>query len=491
MSGKHRSGFQIGLRSFLWAFCILLALMVAAGVLTRLIPAGLFERTVDQGRTLVVPGSYRQIERPVYPVWRWFTAPVEVLWSGDSLTVITIILFLVFIGGSFAVVEKGQVLAHILATFVARFRARKYLLMAGVMFFFSLCGGVLGIYEEAVPLVVFVVPLAHALGWDTLVGLGMSLLALAFGFAASVTNPFTVGVAQAIAGLPLFSGAGFRAVFFLVTYALVFLFVYRYARRIERDPTRSLCYAEDAALREAHASGKGMAGIDAARAPRMKKASAWLSAWILLTLLFILVVVVTRGILPALSTYAFPVVGVFFLIAGLGAGLLAGLGMKGTFGAFWAGVINILPAVVLILMALSAKLIIVKGGIMDTILLAASNAITGAPKFLAAFLVYIATLVLEFFVGSASAKAFLMMPILAPLADLVGITRQATVLAYDIGDGFANMFFPTNALLLIALGLTVVGYPKWIRWTLPLQGIMFVVSMGFLMFAVAIGFGPF
>jgi len=84
-----------------------------------------------------------------------------------------------------------------------------------------------------------------------------------------------------------------------------------------------------------------------------------------------------------------------------------------------------------------------------------------------------------------------MMPILAPLADLVGITRQATVLAYDIGDGFANMFFPTNALLLIALGLTVVGYPKWIRWTLPLQGIMFVVSMAFLMFAVAIGFGPF
>jgi uncharacterized ion transporter superfamily protein YfcC len=128
---------------------------------------------------------------------------------------------------------------------------------------------------------------------------------------------------------------------------------------------------------------------------------------------------------------------------------------------------------------------------MDTILLAASNAITGAPKYLAAFLVYVATLVREFFVGSASAKAFLMMSTLAPLADLVGITRQATVLAYDIGDGFANMFFPTNALLLIELGLTVVGYPKWIRWTLPLQGIMFVVSMAFLMFAVAIGFGPF
>jgi uncharacterized ion transporter superfamily protein YfcC len=202
-------------------------------------------------------------------------------------------------------------------------------------------------------------------------------------------------------------------------------------------------------------------------------------------------VVTTRTAMPALSRYAFPLVGVFFLIAGLGAGFFAGMGARGAFGAFWKGLLNILPAVVLILMALSAKHIIVKGGIMDTILLAASGAIVGAPKFLAAFLVYVATLVLEFFVGSASAKAFLLMPILAPLADLVGITRQATVLAFDIGDGFANMFFPTNALLLIALGLTVVGYPKWIRWTLPVQGIMFLVSMAFLAIAVATGWGPF
>jgi uncharacterized ion transporter superfamily protein YfcC len=388
-------------------------------------------------------------------------------------------------------VEKGEVLKHILAVFVQRFRTRKYLLMAGVMFFFAVCGGVLGIYEEAVPLVVFIVPLAHALGWDTLVGLGMSLLALAFGFASSITNPFTVGVAQQIAGLPLFSGAGLRSVFFLITYIVVFLFVYRYAKRVEADPSRSLCRAEDAALREVHAEGKAVQGVEASRTPKMKRASAWLGGWIILTLVFIVVVVTTRSVLPALSTYAFPLVGVFFLIAGLGAGLFAGMGARGTLGAFWKGLVNILPAVLLILMALSAKHIVVNGGIMDTILLAASNAISGAPKFLAAFFVYVATLVLEFFVGSASAKAFLMMPILSPLADLVGITRQATVLAFDIADGFANMFFPTNALLLIALGLTTVGYPKWIRWTLSLQGIMFLVSMGFLMFVVATGFGPF
>jgi uncharacterized ion transporter superfamily protein YfcC len=209
------------------------------------------------------------------------------------------------------------------------------------------------------------------------------------------------------------------------------------------------------------------------------------------SLLFILAVVTLRNAAPALSTYAFPAVGVLFLVAGVGAGLMAGMGGRGTFGAFLVGLRNILPAIVLILMAMSIKQIIVQGGIMDTILKVASGAISGAPKYLAVFLVYIATLVLEFFIGSASAKAFLMMPILAPLADLVGITRQTTVLAYDIGDGFANMFYPSNALLLIALGLTVVGYPKWIRWTLPLQGIMFLVSMAFLAISVAINWGPF
>jgi uncharacterized ion transporter superfamily protein YfcC len=496
MGERQGSGFQIGFRSFVGAFCILLALMILVGVLTRVIPSGVYERITEQGRTQVVPGSYHQIEKPAYPVWRWFTAPVEVLGGPDNLTVITIILFLVFIGGAFAVVEKGEILKHILSVFVARFQRRKYLLMAGVMFFFSVCGGILGIYEEAVPLIVFIVPLAHALGWDSLTGLGMSLLALAFGFAASVTNPFTVGVAQSIAGLPLFSGSGLRLLFFFTTYVIVFLFVARYARRVERDPARSLVWAEDQAVLGTVARPSGHAvkaeeAVGPSRAKAMRRATLWLSGWMGLTLLFIVAMVALRGVLPALSTYAFPAVGVFFLISGLGSGLLAGMGAGRTFGAFLKGVVNILPAVVLILMALSIKQIFVEGGIMDTVLSVASTAIAGAPKLIAAFLVYLSTLILEFFVGSASAKAFLMMPIIAPLADLVGITRQSAVLAYDIGDGFANMFYPSNALLLIALGLTVVGYPKWIRWTLPLQGIMFVISMLFLAFSVAINWGPF
>jgi uncharacterized ion transporter superfamily protein YfcC len=117
--------------------------------------------------------------------------------------------------------------------------------------------------------------------------------------------------------------------------------------------------------------------------------------------------------------------------------------------------------------------------------------IRGTDPFLAALLIYLLTMLLNFFVASASAKAFLMMPILAPLADIVGITRQTAVLAFDFGDGFSNMLYPSNALLLIALGFTVVSYPRWVRWTLPIQGAVTVLIVAFLLIAVRIGFGPF
>ncbi len=142
-------------------------------------------------------------------------------------------------------------------------------------------------------------------------------------------------------------------------------------------------------------------------------------------------------------------------------------------------------------MAYSVKYIIDQGQITDTILYSASQKIAGASATGAVFLIYGLTLFMNFFIGSASAKAFLMMPILSPLSDLVHITRQTAVLAFDFGDGFSNMIYPSNALLLIALGFTVVSYPKWIKWTLKLQAVMLVITSIFLVIAVKTGFGPF
>lgn len=487
MSDPRQSTIRIGKKAFFLAFAILLVLMIVSGVLTRTVPAGSYDREIRNDREFVVPGSYRQVSVPEVPVWRWFTAPVEVLFAPGNITVITIILFLVFVGGSFTILELGGILKSLLGVIVSRFRERKYALLAVVVLFFMAVASVLGIYEAMVPLIVFIVPLAHYFRWDSVVGLGMSLLPLAFGFSAAITNPFTIGVAQQIAELPLFSGAWLRIVFFAVVYFLVLLFVTRYAKRVESSPRASLVWEEDSLVRERYAAEARSLDAEVAFSRPMKRAVVWFASCLALAFLFAFV----TARMPGLSDYAFPLMALLFLIGGLGAGLLAEMGGRGVLAAFARGASQMLPGVLLVMMSMSVKFIVESGGIMDTILNGAARMIEQAEPLFAAFLVYVVTLIMNFFVGSASAKAFLMMPILTPLADLVGITRQTAVLAFDLGDGFSNMLYPSNALLIIALSFTVVSYPKWIRWTIGLQAVVFLVSTAFLALAVAIEFGPF
>ncbi|HUX19727.1 MAG TPA: Na+/H+ antiporter NhaC family protein [Spirochaetia bacterium] len=486
MENMQKTALRVGKRAFILAFFILLALMILSGILTRVIHPGSYDRVVSNGIERVVAGSYHLQARSSYPIWRWFTAPFEVLFSPGNITAITIIVFLLFVGGAFTILERGGLLEALLTMIVRRFSARKYLVIPIIAFVFMVLASVLGVYESLVPLIILIVPLAHRLGWDSMTGLGMSLLPLAFGFSAAITNPFTIGVAQSIAGLPLFSGAWLRVIFFVVIYLLVVLFVLRHAKRVERDPKLSPVYVEDEPLR-AHAGEVDKNVGASAMSVGVRRGILWFAVSVSVALIFTLVT--SRS--SSLSDIAFPLMALLFLVGGIGGGLFGGMGAKRVFSSLLSGSLNMLPAVLLILMALSVKHIVDSGHITDTILNRISASIASAPRFLAAFLVYIFTLVMNFFIGSASAKAFLMMPILAPLADLVGITRQTTVLAFDFGDGFSNMIFPTNALLIIALGLTVVSYPKWMRWTIGLQAVVFVVTLVFLLIAVAIRFGPF
>ncbi len=484
---KKDASIQISAKAFISTLCIILFLMILSGILTKVVPAGTYDHRITEGVDQIVPDSFRFTERPHYPVWRWFTAPFEVFAAPGNIVVITLIILMILIGGSFTIMDKTGILKVMLSLVVNRFRKNKYILMAMVIFFFMFTASVLGIYEEMAPLVVFIVPLALLLGWDSLTGLGMSLLALAFGFAASIFNPFTIGVAQTIAGLPLFSGAWLRIIFFVCVYAAVFLFVKAHAKKVEKNPERSLVYKEDCGLRAHLKADTLYSEQDLRKNSAMIRAVTWVTAWFLLAVVFVLTVTRFKGV----SDYAFPIMGLMFFTACFGGGLMGGAGFRSTGLFFLKGVLAMLPAIVLIVMAISVKQIILGGGIMDTILYSASERIKGANPFVAALLIYALTLFLEFFIASASAKAFLMMPILAPLADLVGITRQTAVLAFDFGDGFSNMIYPSNALLMIALGLTVVSYPKWMRWTLPLQGLMVILCLAFLAIAVAVRFGPF
>ena len=249
----QKAGAQISKKAFIQSALILLFLMIVAGVLTRVLPAGLYERQVIDERTVILPDSYQVVDRPDYPMWRWVTAPVEVLWGDDAMVVIAIIIFILLVGGAFAVLDKSGILRSALASIVRRFGKRKYLLLLVISFFFMSLGAFLGLFEEIVPLVPLMIALSYSLGWDALVGLGMSILATNMGFSAAITNPFTIGVAQKLAGLPLFSG-GLSAFPFSWSFTPCWRGSWSaYAHKIDRNPEASLVFKESQADRARYA----------------------------------------------------------------------------------------------------------------------------------------------------------------------------------------------------------------------------------------------
>lgn len=476
---------SISAKAFVVSALILALLMLAAGILTRVVPAGAYEWVPGPFGLSLVPGSYRVMEQPDYPAWRWLTAPVEVLASPDALTAVIIIAFIAIAGGSFAGLNEARILEAAVAVLARRYRARRFRLLAAVSLFGMLLGSLMGVFEESVLLLPVAAALAASFGWDVLTGLGMSVLAVGFGFSAAVSNPFSIGTAQRLAGIPMFSGAPFRVLVLASCYGLYVLFLTRYARRLElRGPGASLAAAESAATIPGSPTGASPVPASPELPPESYRGARAFGV----SMACLLAVVLTLTLVPGLSNYSLPVMALAFLTAGFASARFAGFPVRRWLSAFVGGVLGVLPAGVLILMALSVKHIILSGGVLDTILYGAAEAVSGASRYGAAALMYLLTLGLNFFIGSASAKSFLLMPILAPLADLTGISRQIAVQAFAFGDGFSNMFYPTNAVLLIALSIAGVSWTRYVRWVLPLQAAAFALTMGLLMLSVAIGY---
>src|SRR5512138_752071 len=481
---EEKAGAQISQRAFAQSLLILFLLMMFAGILTLVVPAGQYTRINVDGRETIDPASFHYVDKPSYPIWRWFVAPIEVLGSSSGLTIIVIIVVLFFAGGAFAVMDKTGTLRAFIGRIVRQFQNRKYALLWVVCLAFMFLGATLGTFEEVVLLVPVMIALSYSLGWDALVGLGMSILATNMGFSAAISNPYTLGVSQQLAGLPLFSGAWFRIFIFIAIYLIFIWFLSDYARKIDRDPKSSLVYNEDQAQR---AKYKDMDTNLVQEDPKQNRAMSFFGIF----LLFIFIVMLSGPFVPAVSDYALPIVGILFLVGGLGAGFLSGAGAKTVWRGLVEGLGGLAPSVPLILMAASIRYIIDSGGVTDTILHTVAEPFTQLGAFPAALVVYALALGIEFFIASGSAKAFLMMPIVLPLADLIGVTRQTAVLAYIFGDGFSNLAYPTNPVLLISLGLTVVSYPKWLRWTAKLWLWVILATILFLGIATAIHLGPY
>lgn len=482
---QQRRGVALSKKSFFSSVAILGILMFLSGVLTRVLPSGSYERILEDGREKIVPGSFSVLERPEYPLYRWITAPLEVLFGEDQVTIIVIILFLLLIGASFRVLDESGLLRYIMETLVAKYEKRKYVLMGLLIFFFMSFGSFFGIFEELIVLVPMAVTLSYSFGWDSLVGLGISAMASGFGFAAAILNPFTLGVSQKIAGLPAFSGSLYRILIFITIYFVLYGYLYLYAKRIEKNPSFSMVYEEDRALKERFTHFEEPISTKKENLGKVVKIYGYF-------ILSMVMVIALGFFIPVLSAAALPLVAVIFLVASVTAGILSEYKpFQGMLKDLAKGFGSMLPAVLLILMAMSIKHIMTEGMVMDSVLYYASERLSGLSPNMAVLGLYLLILMLDFFIGSGSAKAFLVMPILLPLTDLLQVTRQTAVQAFLFGDGFSNLLFPTNPTLMIALGLTVVSYPKWIRWSIKIQAIVFIVTLMFLFLANTFQYGPF
>ncbi len=439
---------RIGKKTFIFSAVVLLLLMIAAGVLTYVLPAGSYDRQEINGTLQIVDGTYKELDtKPLSPI-RWITAPFEVLAGPDGLTIIVIILFLLFLGGSFSVLNHSGALVYLVWVLGRKFSKRRYVLISLISLFFMMLGTAAGIFEESVLLTPIAVALCLGLGFDVFTGLFISLLSTGFGFAAGVFNPFTTGVAQKLIGLPIFSGASYRMLCFAVIYVILTIFIQIYAH--------------------AHAKTKEE---DLSSQPNVSdKAGAKRALIVFVSMIIALFLwVALTSIVRTLADYTMPVLALLFLAGGIASGAVSNMGTKKILKSLLDGLTGVAPGVLLILMASSVKFIMSQSNVMDTLLYLAHNAMQGLGAGASALSTYLLVLVLNFFIGSGSAKAFLVMPIVAPLSTLSGVPLQTAVLSFLFGDGFSNVFYITNPVLLITLGITGVSYAEWFKKTWLLQ----------------------
>ncbi len=467
MADKEKKGLNISVRSFITAIVVIFALMIVAYVLTLVIPGGSYARIEDASGNIIIDknSTFTYMEGGL-PFWKWILSPIMVLGASGNGTLIAVIAFLLVIGGVFNSLDKCGLMTYILNKTANKFSNVRYKLMAIVVLLFMGMGSLIGSFEECVPLVPLVCALAISLGWDAMTGVGMSLLAAGCGFAAGVCNPFTVGVAQQLAGLQMFSGIWLRFVAFVLIYCLLMIFLRIYAKKIERpleNVKSAIQFTENTKM------NKGMICF-----------ISILGAGIVIILL--------SPFISVLQDLTMIIVAVMFLMAGVVSSLVSGMNVKAFLKSFWNGITSIFPAVLMILMASSIKYTLEEAKVLDTILHTAVEMASKLPNWTVILFIYLIVLVMNFFIPSGSAKAFMLIPLIVPMAEFFGISAQLCVVAFAFGDGFSNVFYPTNPALLISLGLADVSYGSWFKFSVKFQLLNILLTSGILLLGLAVGY---
>ena len=517
-------------RKFPHTYVIIFYLILFSAFLTWVIPGGRYERTVVEingtEREVIADDSFSYTESQPQ-TWQVFSAFFD-----GFVDKADIIVFILMIGGAFWIMNHSKAIDVGILSFLKRARRlenRRTIRRLGVdniivtliVLLFSIFGATFGMSEETIAFVIIFVPLSISMGYDSITGLYMCYVAAALGFAGALLNPFTIGIAQGLSHLPLFSGIEYRFFCWVVINIVGIAWILRYMHRIRKHPQKSPVYEEDAYWRNRQEESTEAVKLETPK-------SAWVS-WIILTAVFTycaFALPTTRLTVGNASVVwpVFPVLAVAFAIGGyfslqksvhffilnmlsftilmlivgvmgygwyvmeiatlfMALGIFSGISMDYSPNTitrlFLEGVKDITGAALVVGLAGGIIIILNNGQIIDTLLHNVSGAMADMGKVATVGSMYLMQTAINVFIPSGSAKAALTMPIMSQFSDLIGLSRQATVMAFQFGDGFTNMITPTSGVLIGALGVAKIPFNKWVKWVTPLMIIL--VILGFLL----------
>ena len=477
LQNENKPSANIGLRSFITVVCILTGLLFLTGFLSYIIPQGSFEYGEDGA---IILESFMQGKTEGIAIWRVLSAPIRVFASEDAVTIIMICIFRLVMSGVFHLIERTDGTKVVIGRLMHRLADKGAPVVCLCVLIFMLFGSFFGMFEELVTLLPLIIFFMLSLGMDTMTGLGACLLAACFGFSAAITNPFSVGLAAEVAGVSIQHGMWLRILFFGIIYLTLCVFLMIHIKRIEKNPKLSPTYENDLKRRE-NAPVLAESELHSKRSDKIFKVFTFFFAAQGLVLVLIASV-------RAISGLAIPILAASFLIGGIVAGFIVCERKRDPFLFIARGAASMLPAIAMIAIASSIKLVMTESGIMDTIMYHLIRLLDGRSRFVTILLVYLLILILQIFIGSSSAKIMLVMPIIVPICASIGISPAMVILAYCMADGFTDVIMPTNPILLVGLSMANVSYGKWFKWTWKLQLFLLALTALILLFATGIGY---
>ena len=453
-------------------YVIICGFVILMAILTYVIPAGSYSTVFNEeiGKDVIDPNSFEYVEKsPVSLLSLLTSVTLGMLGVGD-------VFFFVFIfGGSMVFMYASGVFVHGVGT-LARNKFMGKFFIPVFAFVFGLMGATFGASDELVVFAPIGVAVAHAFGYDALTGLSAVTLGAACGFNAGFLNPFSTGVAQSIAELPMYSGIELRIVVFVIMFAVTVWYIMRYAKKVKADPKASIVYGCRCETEKED--------VDISQIAKMGKRD------VAIMLLFVAgIIFMVYGVFNW-EWYIDEMSGIFIAV-GVIAGIIGGLNLNKIANTFVEGAASLTFGALVTGFAKAIVIVMEEGQIMDTIIHALSQAVIALPTGISVVGMFIVQIIVNFFIPSSTGQAATIMPIMIPLSDIVQVTRQTAVLCFQFGDGFSNSIIPTSTVLMSYLAVTKVPYNKWFKFIWPLMLIWICIGAVILIAANLINYGPF